>query len=271
LNVGNRLTAQENIAYGNNPSAGKFLEINGIKMYYEIYGTGKPLLLLHGNGGSIASRAGEIPVLSKKYQVIAVDSRCHGKSGCNVKDLNYEGMADDIYQLLNQLQLDSSLIWGHSDGGILGLILAYSHPEKVKKLVTTGANIQCDTNAVQPQLIAMSKMYTMIPDTLLKKQIKLLVEQPNIEFKKLNEIKAPVLLVSGDRDAIRLSHTIKMFSSIPNVQLCVLPGSTHFLASEKPKLFQSVMIDFFDKPFMMPSTIEIMEAYAKKMMGQKSK
>jgi pimeloyl-ACP methyl ester carboxylesterase len=268
LDLSSFVLAQSDTAYGNNASAGTYAQVNGIKMYYEIYGTGQPLLLLHGNGGSIASRTGQIGALSKKYKVIAVDSRCHGKSGCNVKDLNYELMADDINQLLTQLKIDSCLIWGHSDGGILGLILAYTHPEKVKRLVATGANIQCDSTALQPELIKLAKMYPMIPDTLMQKQIKLTLFHPNIAFKTLNKIKAPVLLVSGDRDAIQLTHTINIFKNIPNAQLCVLPGATHFAANEKPQQFLTMMVNFFDRPFTMPSTVKIMEDYARRLMEQ---
>ncbi len=104
--------AQTTIPFGNNPAVGKYATVNGIQLYYEIYGEGQPLLLLHGNGGSIRSKANEIPVFAKKYKVIAVDSRCHGKSGCNVGDLNYEMMAADINDLLDQLKIDSCLIWG---------------------------------------------------------------------------------------------------------------------------------------------------------------
>ncbi|MEO8110028.1 MAG: alpha/beta hydrolase [Ginsengibacter sp.] len=136
--------------FGNNPAVSKYATVNGIQLYYEIYGEGQPLLLLHGNGGSIRSRATEIPVFAKKYKVITVDSRCHGKSGCNVVDLNYEMMAADINDLLDQLKIDSCLIWGQSDGGILGLIMAFQYPDKVKKLIATGVNIQADTNAIFP-------------------------------------------------------------------------------------------------------------------------
>lgn len=87
-------TAQNTIIlYGNNNAVGKYALVNGIILYYEIYGEGPPLLLLHGNGGSIRSRWNEIPGFAKKYKVIAVDSRCHGKTECNTGDLNYEMMA----------------------------------------------------------------------------------------------------------------------------------------------------------------------------------
>ena len=263
--------AQNTTTYGNNASAGKYALVNGIKMYYEIYGDGQPLLLLHGNGGSIGSRANEIPYFAKKYKVIAVDSRCHGKTECKTGDLNYEMMAADVYELLNQLKIDSCLIWGHSDGGILGLIMAYTYPNKVKKLITTGANVQPDSTAIFPELIAMEKMYPMIQDTMMKKHIKLVIYHPDISFDKLKLIKAPVLVMAGDRDAVREEHTVKIFQSISNAQLCILPGSTHYIANEKPILFQMLALDFFDKPFAKPSTVEIMKKYAAQMMNPAKK
>jgi pimeloyl-ACP methyl ester carboxylesterase len=263
------VSAQNTVPYGNNPAAGKYAVVNGIRLYYEIYGEGQPLLLLHGNGGSIASKAPEIPIFAKKYKVIAVDSRCHGKSECKIGDLNYDIMASDINELLNQLKIDSCFIWGHSDGGILGLIIAINYPDKVKKLVTTGANIQPDSTAIFPELIAMEKMYPMLPDTLQQKQIKMMIYYPNISFDRLKEIKAPVLVMAGDRDAIREEHTIKIFQHIPNAQLCIVPGATHFFSNEKPQLFHMLVSEFFEKPFTKPSTIQIAQQMVQQMMQPK--
>ncbi len=251
--------AQNEPPYGNNKSAGNYAMANGIKLYYEIYGEGQPLLLLNGNGGSIRSRAGEIPFFAKKYKVIAVDSRCHGKSECKTGDLNYEIMASDINALLNHLNIDSCYIWGHSDGGIIGLIMAFQYPAKVKKLVVSGANTQPDSTAVYPQIIALVKMYPMFTDTLQQKHLKMLVYHPNISFDQLKSIKAPVLVMAGDRDAIREEHTIKIYQSIPNAQLCIIPGATHFFPGEKPLLFRQLLNDFFENPFSKPSTVEIVQ------------
>jgi len=97
-----------------------------------------------------------IPKLSEKYRVIAIDSRCHGKSGCS-KELNYEMMASDVNALLNELKVDSTFIWGHSDGGIIGLIMGYKYPAKVKRLVASGANIVPDNSALEPVIVEMMK------------------------------------------------------------------------------------------------------------------
>jgi len=259
----------QGIPYGKNAQAGSFAKVNGIQLYYEVYGQGEPLLLLHGNGGSIAGRANLIPELTKNYKVIAVDSRCHGKSGCS-QELNYELMASDVNALLNQLKLDSVYVWGHSDGGIVGLIMSYKYPAKVKKLVASGANIQPDAAALEPYIVEMMKNYKEIPDTLMQKHIRLMVEHPHIDFSELGRITAPVLIMTGDRDAVLLEHSVKIFKAIPNSNLCVLPATTHFIADEKPGLMLYWLKEFLGKPFRKPSTVDWAKQAAAQLMPQKS-
>src|SRR5258708_3192933 len=129
------------IPYGNNPGKGRFYNIRGIKIYREIYGSGKPLLMIHGNGGSIESFKNNIPYFSKKYKVIVVDSRSQGKSKDDNDSLSFEMMADDEAALLDVLHIDSAYVLGWSDGGINALLLAIRHPEKVIQLASTGANL----------------------------------------------------------------------------------------------------------------------------------
>ncbi len=136
--------------YGRNDKAGKYVNIRGFKMYYETYGSGQPLLIIHGNGGSINNFMYQIPYFSKDYKVIVADSRAQGKSVDNSDTLSYEMMTDDLNALLDALHIDSAYVIGWSDGGINGLLLAIRHPDKVKKLAVTGANLWPDTTAVNP-------------------------------------------------------------------------------------------------------------------------
>lgn len=269
--VSTGMVAQSRIPYGNNPTVGQYANINGIKMYYEIYGQGQPLLLLNGNGGSIRSRSQEIPVLAEKYKVIGVDSRCHGKSGCMGGDLNYDMMTADVVALLDHLNIDSCYIWGQSDGGIMALIMGYRYPHKVKRMIVTGANVTPDTTALFPELFNRMLQYPSNPDSMQRKHTKLMVDHPNISNEQLAQIRAPVMLMAGDRDAIRHGHTLQLFESIPNSQLCILPGSTHFVVREKPHLFQAILADFFEKPFQMPSTVEFMRRMAEQQKQSQQK
>src|ERR1700676_1505990 len=136
--------------FGHNPAAGHYLETRGFRMYYESYGSGMPLLFIHGNGGSIDNFGNNIPFFSRYYRVIAVDSRAHGNSKDPADSLTFEMMADDFNALLDSLHVDSCYVIGWSDGGINGLLLAIRHPDKVKKLAITGANLTPDTTAVDP-------------------------------------------------------------------------------------------------------------------------
>lgn len=242
--------------YGINNKAGKYADVNGIKLYYEIYGEGHPLLVLHGNGGSIGLSFGYLlPELIKKYKVIAVDSRAQGRSTDTDEELTYKRMASDINSLLEKLNIDSVYICGYSDGAILGLILAMEHPEKVSKLLAFGANIQTDSLAIFPWSIEdVEKTIATTNNPRIRKLNLLMEKYPDIPFSMLSSIKAPVLIMAGDRDVIRPEHTLKLFQNIPNSQLCIIPGATHFAKKEKKELFLQLLEDFFDKPFTMPST-----------------
>ncbi len=241
--------------YGVNNKVGKYADVNGIKLYYEVYGEGDPLVVLHGNGGEIENAATFYPDLIKRYKVIAVDSRAQGKSGDTDAALTYDLMASDINELLEQMKLDSVLIWGQSDGAVIGLILAKDYPKKVKKVLAFGANIQPDTSAVFPWAVAViQKNLKEITDPRERKLNRLMAEHPHIPFSELSLIKAPVLIVAGDRDVIRPEHTFKLFQHISNSQLCIIPGATHGAAWEKKDFFLKILADFYDQPFTMPDT-----------------
>ena len=160
--------------------------------------------------------------------------------------------------LLDSLHLDSVYVSGQSDGGILGLLLAINHPKKVSKVVTFGANMFPGKKAIYD---GIDKLVT---DTLrltrnfqTRRLFELMAEQPNITEKDLQKISCPFLLISGDRDVIRLEHSITMFNNIRKSNLFIMPGATHFGSYEKPELFNAVVMDFFNKPFAMPSTVEM--------------
>ena len=249
---------ESKIEYGNNLDAGHYAEVNGIKLYYEVYGEGDPLLLIHGNGGSIRGHAGKIEYFKKKYKVIATDSRAHGKTEDIGDSLTYKNMTSDINELLNLLKIDSCYIWGQSDGGIIGLRLAMDFPDKVKKLAIFGANLKPDTSAVHKSIVNwVDENSKKTKDNHEKRLFDLLKFQPQIEYSELSKIQIPVLIMSGDRDAIRLEHSVEIFNHIENSNLFIMPGATHFGSYEKPDLFNLILNDFFTKPFSKKATIDI--------------
>jgi pimeloyl-ACP methyl ester carboxylesterase len=245
--------------YGDNPKAGNFYNHNGVKIYYEIYGQGKPMVLLHGNGGSIGSRANLIPEFASRYQIIALDARCHGKSDCPRGYLTYEQMASDLNAVLTHLKIDSAYIWGQSDGGIVGLLTAIHYPAKVKKLLASGANLRPDTTALDPGLMPLvDQMWARVKnDSIRGKQIRLVMDHPNIKISDLKKIKAVVMIMGGDRDAIRNEHFLEMHNNIPGSLLCILPGTTHFPYQDRTKWFLDILYDFFDNPPRRTTTVEL--------------
>lgn len=252
----------EKSSYGNNSKIGKYYNVNGIKMYCETYGQGQPLLLIHGNGGSIVDFSKQIPFFSKHYKVIVADSRGQGKSVDKGDALTYEMMADDYAELLQKMKIDSTFVIGWSDGAINGLLLSLRHPEKVKKLIITGANLRPDTTAVQVDVhkrvtdnyskfkeqFAAKKDKTDLDYTVLKLK-KLLSEQPNINPKTLQEIKIPVLVIGGDNDVIKPEHTLEIFRNIPKANLWILPNSGHSTLVVYTNEFNTKADAFFKSKF----------------------
>lgn len=250
--------AQTSIPYGNNKEAGKFYDIRGFKMYCEIYGQGQPLLIIHGNGGSIENFAKNIPYFSTKYKVIIADSRAQGRSADPGDSLTYEMMADDLAALLTQLHVDSANVIGWSDGGINGLLLAMRHPEKVKKLAVTGANLWPDTVAVYQEVWDMVRpMYASLKQkTSLNAQeknnfklLRLLCDQPNIPLKALGAIHCPALVIGGDHDVIKPEHTMQIAHAIPHSYLWILPNSGHSTPVAYSEIFNRTVDDFFMTPY----------------------
>ncbi len=244
------LSAQKKtIEYGSNPDAGKYTNINGTKLYYEIYGQGQPLLMLHGNGGSMAAFKNQIPYFEKNFKVIAVDSRLQGKSGGNPDTLSYDMMADDFASLLDELKIDSAFVLGWSDGGIDGIILAMKYPRKVKKLAVSGANTIADTTALYPDdLKEMKNSLEKKASTEREKTLlRMMLNQPDIAFSELKKIKCPVLVMAGDKDMIRAEHTLKIYQSLPSASLCIFPDSYHHVLIQHPAVFNETVMNFFSK------------------------
>ena len=243
--------------YGRNAGAGKYVKTRGFNMYYESYGQGEPLLFIHGNGGSINNFLYQVPYFAKNYRVILADSRAQGKSVDAGDSLSYEMMADDLNALLDSLRLDSCYVIGWSDGGINGLLLAMRHPQKVKKLAVTGANLWPDTTAVDPFVYNWARVYNdslqkRVQTPAVKNERKLaylLSNEPHIRVDQLQQIKCPTLVIAGDHDVIITRHSLLISESIPKSYLWILPNSGHSTPIFYKDPFNETVADFFKKPY----------------------
>ncbi|HMG09488.1 MAG TPA: alpha/beta hydrolase [Mucilaginibacter sp.] len=245
-------------SYGNNAAAGRYYNVRGIKLYTEVYGTGKPLLLIHGNGGSINAFASNIPYFAKKYKVIAVDSRAHGKSRDDRDSLSFEMMADDFAALMDTMHIDSAYVIGWSDGGINAIELAMRHPDKVIKLASTGANLWPDSTGIIPsywkqeQIDYNAKKNTVFTTEKEKNDWKIFLLdwfQPNIKLSALKTIKCPSLIIAGDHDLIPTEHTVLISQNIPKAYLWIVPNSGHPTLIEHSDEFNKKVDAFFFQPF----------------------
>jgi pimeloyl-ACP methyl ester carboxylesterase len=247
------------VRYGANPAAGHNFTHDGVRLYFEVYGAGEPILLVHGNGGSIGDLSAQIAHFRKRYKVIAMDSREQGRSGDSPDPLTYERMADDLAALLDHLNSGPVHVLGWSDGGIEALLLAMRHPAKVKKVAAMAANLNPSEDALRPEIISLIKsMIAGIPGSAREtpqghrevKVTQMMLDEPHIELKALEAITAPTLVLAGDHDIITDEHTIAIYQHIPNSQLAIFPNATHMIVFDDPALFNATVERFFRTPFV---------------------
>lgn len=264
------------IVYGSNAAASGTFDHDGVTFYYETYGEGEPLLVVHGNGANIFSMSAQIDYFKSKYRVIAMDSREQGKSGGSDAALSYELLADDLSALLDHLKTGPVNVLGWSDGGIEALLLGMRHPDQVKKIVAMAANLNPTLEAIYPETDAMAQgaaksitaeMRKTPEGRKAAKLVGLLTDQPQIDPKALGKITAPTLILSGDQDLIRLEHTVKIFNALPNAELGVFPNSTHAVPYDDPALFNATVDRFLAAPFKKKARVDDMMASFGKMMS----
>ena len=260
--------------------AGRYADVNGIKLYYELHGAGKPLVLLHGGLGAIEMFGPNLPALAKGRQVIAVDLQGHGRTADIDRPLSTELMADDIAALIKHLGLPRSDILGYSLGGGVALQTAIRHPDVVNKLVVVSTpfrrngfypdilNQQAQVTAAAAEQMKQTPMYQMYASlaprpndwaNLLGK----IGEAMKKDFDLTNAIrgvKATTLIIAGDADIFPPAHAVEMFALLgggqrdgnwdgsgrPKSRLAILPGVTHYSMGADPSL-AATAIPFLDE------------------------
>lgn len=234
--------------FGRNVLVGKTLHLKDADIYYEVYGKGEPLFLLHGNGGSIDAFTKEIPELSKHFKVIAMDTRAQGKStDTSTEPLTYIKFADDVKALADKLGLKKINILGWSDGGNTGLEFAIKYPDRVNKVITSGANVF--PNGVGEKMVEdmrndVAKMKAENKPVNGIRLQELMIYEPKISKKQLNQIKAKVFVLAGENDLILRPHTEYIAHEIPNSQMKIYAGASHGVPVERAEELCGDVIEF---------------------------
>jgi len=220
-----------------------YANVNGLKMYYEIYGTGTPLVLIHGGGSTIQTTFGRVlDSFAKKHKVIAVEMQAHGHTADIDRPLSFEQDADDVAELLKQLNIDKADIFGFSNGASTTLEIAIRHPELVNRIIV--ASTMFNKSGAQPWFWEMMTHATFeqMPQPLKDSYSEINPDKDALyamykrdvtrmqSFKDINEddikaINAPAFIIIGTEDVVRPEHAVEMYRLLPHGQRAILPGA----------------------------------------------
>ncbi|RUX30503.1 alpha/beta fold hydrolase [Mesorhizobium sp. M7A.F.Ca.US.011.01.1.1] len=243
------------------PDQSGYAPVNGIQMYYAVFGAGDPVLLIHGGLGHADIWASQVATLSKTHKVIVADSRGHGRSTRTEQPYGYDLMASDYLALLDHLKIDKTALVGWSDGGIIGIDIALHHPERLTRLFAQAANVTTDgvdpgvmTNKTFAAYIDRSgrdyKKMSKTPDqydAFVAQMSHMWETEPAWTKEQLAEITTPTAIVAGDHDeAIKREHTEYIASAIPGAKLIILPNASHFAMLQAPDEYNQAVLDFID-------------------------
>jgi pimeloyl-ACP methyl ester carboxylesterase len=224
-------------------------------LYYEVHQSAQenaPLLIfLHGNGEDMHVFDGHIEPLLPYYTIITMDSRAQGKSSKGQRPLSYELFAEDLFTLINKLQIGNFLLLGFSDGANTALELALKHQERVAAMILVGANLTPDGLSTVArrglQLLAAGRSLKGIFARKEKKDeglVRLMLEHPHIDPEHLTKITVPTLLINGEQDIIKEEHSRLIEASLPHARRVVIPKAGHFVMKDAPEEFNRIVFEF---------------------------
>jgi pimeloyl-ACP methyl ester carboxylesterase len=243
------------------PVTSGYAPIHGMKIWYAIYGKGEPVIFLHGGLANSDYWGYQVPVISKQYKVIVMDTRSHGRSSGDGKPLNYHLMAEDVIALMDRLKIRKASIVGWSDGAIIGIDLAIHHHDRLNKVFAFGANSDpsgTKDNSTNPtwkiyatRVEKEYQQYSKIPGgfkTFFDSLIQLWSSQPHFSKAELGTIHTPIWIVDGDHDeGIKREDTEFLADNIPNAGLLFLPNLSHFAFLQDPSLFNFLVLHFLNE------------------------
>jgi len=234
-------------------------DANGIRIRYAIYGSGSPVIFLHGGLANSDYWGEQVPAVAARHTVILMDSRGHGRSTRDARPYGYDLMADDVVALMDALQIPKADIVGWSDGGIIGIDLALRHKDRIGKVFAFAANTRTsgvvedvEKNPTFAAFIARAgKEYAALSATpneysaFVDQISKMWFAEPNWTDAELEAIDTPVLVVDGDHDeAIKRAHTEYIAATIPHAGLLILPNVSHFAFLQDPDQFNFAILHF---------------------------
>jgi len=244
------------------PERSGFAAVNGIRLWYAVFGAGSPVILVHGGMGNSNYWGLQIPALARRFQVIVLDSRGHGRSTRNNETITYHLMATDVVALMDALHVPKAALVGWSDGAIIGLDIAIHHPDRLTKLFAFAANSDSSAlkdvdkdplfNAYFSRTEEEYKKLSPTPTELkvfLEELDKMWTTEPHFSDDQLRSIKVPTWIVDGDRDeVIKREDTDHMAALIPGAGELILPEVSHFALLQDPGQFNDVLLRFLSRP-----------------------
>jgi pimeloyl-ACP methyl ester carboxylesterase len=244
----------------------RFYEVHGARLSVETFGHGPPVLFLHGGMMFFDSGfANQRDYFAGKHTVIGIDQRGHGHSPDGPWELSYAAMAEDTAAIIEQLKMGPVDVVGHSDGADIALILARDHPQLVRRIVVSGANLRSDSEPAPPSQEKLRALAARLPPwfrsdyarvspdgedhfmTMLAKCDRLWAQPLVMEAADLKKIAAPVLVMAGDHDFASIEDTTEIFRGLPHGRLLILPGTGHGTFRERPDLVNLAIGDFLDE------------------------
>ncbi|MDH3685375.1 MAG: alpha/beta hydrolase [Myxococcales bacterium] len=237
-------------------------EGGAVRLYFETYGAGEPLLLIHGGFSAIETMHNQITAFAGQRLVIAADSRAHGRSSPIEGGLHYADMADDMVALLDHLEVERADVFGWSDGGIIALDLAMRFPNRVEKIAVFGTNYHHDgliDSEVNPLdegpdsegMAPVRSLYESLAQDpgrwpiFFEKTITMWTTEPEYTEANLRTIQAPTLVMAGEHDMIEPDHLRALASAIPGARLEILPGDDHFAPMQHADAVNALLAEFF--------------------------
>ena len=221
-----------------------------INHYYIEKGTGFPLILLHGNGEDCGYFVHQMEPFAKHFRVIAIDTRGHGQTPRGEASFSIRQFAEDLLDFMNLHQIEKAHILGFSDGGNIAMVFAMMHPERVEKLILNGANLNASGVKRKVQIpieigYRIAKLFATKSPAARKnaEMLGLMVNDPNVKAEEISCIQNPTLVIAGEKDMIKDSHTRLIAKSIPGAMLSIIPGN-HFIANKNPDTFNEVVLRF---------------------------